>query len=540
MVLYYKGYINLFNKMTLGIVGLTTSLIITPFIFNKKKETNIPKIKKKIFLNKNRYNNLNIFFQTVNHNSQISVNPKFSFFNSENQNLQYKNEKNKRLRLKGQNQQELQSTQDSQAQQIQLQNWMNNLKLEGIQSNTGTNFNVPLKSQKYDFEHLAEQEIIENQNNNQNNSFQKINKNQYNKIEFNSSNQTQESKSANYQQQLQLQQQEEKQKREEAERIQLQQKAKEDTKTERLKKELQQQKELEDKKLAEEAVRTQKQELQLQQKVKEDAEETERLKKEQQQQKELEDKKLAEEAARIQKQELQLQQKVKEDTEEERLRKELQQQELEDKKLAEEAVRTQREQEEVEQLTEEDAEELRLKKEEVVEINKNRQIVLWAINILEYAFKFKYHEFNIEILSKNLLKIFDNYGINENFLKYVIYIKDLNNNLKINMVAWNFFVYKCTDINDIQNLINFYNSCKEQPLNIDSEEENKIICEIDKKIQLLEKQTASISNNDIKLKLQKELQNQLKNLEEQSKQELQNQLQDLKNGSEKYKKQIEI
>jgi len=623
MVLYYKGYINLFNKMTLGIVGLTTSLIITPFIFNKKKETNIPKIKKKIFLNKNRYNNLNIFFQTVNHNSQISVNPKFSFFNSENQNLQYKNEKNKRLRLKGQNQQELQSTQDSQAQQIQLQNWMNNLKLEGIQSNTGTNFNVPLKSQKYDFEHLAEQEIIENQNNNQNNSFQKINKNQYNKIEFNSSNQTQESKSANYQQQLQLQQQEEKQKREEAERIQLQQKAKEDTKTERLKKELQQQKELEDKKLAEEAVRTQKQELQLQQKVKEDAEEerlkkeqqqqkeledkklaeeaariqkqelqlqqkvkedteeerlrkelqqqeledkklaeeavrtqkqelqlqqkvkedaeeTERLKKEQQQQKELEDKKLAEEAARIQKQELQLQQKVKEDTEEERLRKELQQQELEDKKLAEEAVRTQREQEEVEQLTEEDAEELRLKKEEVVEINKNRQIVLWAINILEYAFKFKYHEFNIEILSKNLLKIFDNYGINENFLKYVIYIKDLNNNLKINMVAWNFFVYKCTDINDIQNLINFYNSCKEQPLNIDSEEENKIICEIDKKIQLLEKQTASISNNDIKLKLQKELQNQLKNLEEQSKQELQNQLQDLKNGSEKYKKEIEI
>ena len=99
MVLYYKSYINSFSRMTLGIGCLATSLITTPFVFNKKKETNITKImkiEKNKILNKNRYNNSNISSQIISHNSQISediyrqTNAEFSFSNFENQNSKYK------------------------------------------------------------------------------------------------------------------------------------------------------------------------------------------------------------------------------------------------------------------------------------------------------------------------------------------------------------------------------------------------------------------------------------------------------------------
>ena len=98
-MLYYKSYINSFSRMTLGIGCLATSLITTPFVFNKKKETNITKImkiEKNKILNKNRYNNSNISSQIISHNSQISediyrqTNAEFSFSNFENQNSKYK------------------------------------------------------------------------------------------------------------------------------------------------------------------------------------------------------------------------------------------------------------------------------------------------------------------------------------------------------------------------------------------------------------------------------------------------------------------
>ena len=257
MVLYYKGYTNLFSKISFSIGSFATSLITTSFAFNKtNKETNITRIKKNRILNKNRYNNLNTFSQTMGHNSQIAediygqINPKFFSLNSKNQNLQY--EKDKILK--------------SEQQQPIL------LNVEAFINNN-------LESQSQD---NNSQEIISQELKSRNNNI--INQQETEQLE----NERLAEENARIQRELHKQQQKQEQKRKDAEAEEKQRKNIENSRKQR--------------------------ELQLQQKAKEDAEEL-RLKKKQQQQKVKED---TEEAARIQQQELQLQQK---DEEQEKQRK---------------------------------------------------------------------------------------------------------------------------------------------------------------------------------------------------------------------------